>query len=116
MLLMSWIFERQLALGWSALEGYSDITTMEDFHKSRLAGKNLPPCEFRTDQQARCPAAKMLDVACPCEDPASYVAQLIPKLGIFLVIVLAKTFADWTGSNSTLVLQLGNPHVFSEYG
>ena len=50
MLLMSWIFERQLALGWGALERYSDITTMEDFPESRFKGKNLPPCDLGTVQ------------------------------------------------------------------
>ena len=95
MLLMSWIFERKLTLRWEALEGYYEITTMEYFSRSPFASKHLPPSDHRTSQEARCLSAEMLDIACPCEGPSNFVAQLTPKPGIFLVIVLAKNVCEW---------------------
>ena len=103
MLLMSWIFERQLTLRWDALEGYFDITTIEAFEKSPFARKHLPPWAIREDKQSQCPSAKMLDVACPCEDEANHVYKMTPKPGIFLVIVLAKTLANWLAEITKLI-------------
>ena len=34
-------------------------------------------------------------MACPCEGEVNFVSRLVPKPGIFLVIVLAKTLANW---------------------
>ena len=103
MLLMSWIFERQLALRWGALEGYSEITTIEDFDKSPFSGKHLPPSGLREVPGATCPSAHMLDVACPCKGEANYVARITPKSGFFLVIVLARTFANWLSDITKLI-------------
>ena len=38
-----------------------------------------------------------------CEGPTNHVAQLRPEVGVFLVIVLAKTFAKWLTEISKLV-------------
>lgn len=93
MVILSWIFERQLALRHRALRGYFKIKTIEEFNESEFRYKHLPSAHLRpssSDLHQRCPSRDQLDVVCPCEGASNYVHNLKVKYGLHVAIVQAK--------------------------
>ena len=70
----------------------------------RFYGKHHPPRHLWEGPVGKCPSADMLDVVCPSEvEEDDLLAQLRPKAGVFLVIILTRTFANWLAEITKLI-------------
>lgn len=98
MVLISWIFERQLALCAHALRGYRNISITKEFNNTRFRHTHLPPVYLRNKISIsieKYPSANHLNVTFPYTEFENYFSQLKPKRGIYLMIVLARIVPNW---------------------